>query len=77
MNVDVSVHTGAIYNRRVMMAFYFDRVLEVWLDVIKRAAQSHGVVRVNFWFGYARRVHVDKHPFPRSHIDLFIRHLRA
>lgn len=32
---NVSVNMCAIYNRRMMLAFYFDKVLEVQLDVIK------------------------------------------
>lgn len=78
MNVNASVNNiGAIYNRRVMPALYFDKVLEVWLNVVKGASQSHGVVRVSFWFGYACCNHVDKHLFVHSYIDLFIKRLRA
>lgn len=78
VNVNASVNNiGAIYNRRVMLALYFDKVLEVWLDVVKGASRSHGVVRVSFWFRYTCCNHVDKHLFVHSYIDLFIKHLRA
>lgn len=65
----------------MMLAFYSDKVLEAWLDVIKGAAQAHGAARVNFWLGYACCIHADNHLFVHSYTDLFIalviKHLRV
>ena len=72
--VNVPVNMCAIYNRRVMLALYFDKVLKVQLRVIKRKQLPRPVKSFMESFGLELLVvfMLDNHLFVHSYICSFV-----
>lgn len=73
VNGNVSVNMCAIYNRRIMLAFCFVKVLEVKLSVTRGSWPGPWSGSCDHLVWYACCIHVDSHLFVHSYIYLFIR----